>query len=681
MTASRPCADAYLYAFTIFVSAFLLFQVQPIIAKMILPWFGGTSAVWSTCMVFFQIVLLLGYLYAHWMHRMPGTLQATIHTILLALSLAVLPILPNPSWKPTDANNPSLLILGLLAVTIGLPYMILSATSPLLQSWYARRSGSVPYRLFALSNLASMLALLSYPVLIEPNLSVRTQSYVWSSMYAGFATACVAAAWLASRASFRKTASAQGAISTGEPPSWAVRALWIALAACASMLLLSVTTFLTQDVAAIPFLWVLPLSVYLLSFIICFESPRLYNRTVYFPFLLAALLCFAYFLRPRSIHIHMGPTITLLALALFICCMVCHGELARLKPHPSRLTGYYVMISAGGALGGLFVGLLAPNIFRAYYEFPIGLSLCAALTVLLLIRQGIRPLYRAALLAGLLGYVVTLGVITRNTVTGFRAVARNFYGELRVEDQGSDDDIDANRKLLHGRINHGIQMRDALYRRTPVAYFCESSGIGHVMHVRPAGTNWRVGILGLGAGALAAYGKPGDTFRIYEINPLVLRLAQSEFTYLKDTPAKIEIALGDGRLTLEREPAAQFDLLVMDAFSGDSVPVHLITREAFQTYFRHLKPGGMLALNISNRYLDLAPVMERAAAAFHKRALVFDYTPGDEDDFLCNASSWALLLDRNAALPESLKSGRVLQPRPEFRMWTDDFSNMFSILK
>jgi SAM-dependent methyltransferase len=277
--------------------------------------------------------------------------------------------------------------------------------------------------------------------------------------------------------------------------------------------------------------------------------------------------------------------------------------------------------------------------------------------------------------------MVTLGTITWNTVTGYRAIARNFYGELRVEDEGNDDEIDADRKLLHGRINHGIQMRDPQYRRTPVAYFCEASGIGHAMRARPAGANWRVGILGLGAGALAPYGMAGDTFRIYEINPLVLDLAQSEFTYLKDTPAKVEVALGDGRLTLEREPSQQFDLLVMDAFSGDSVPVHLITREAFQTYFRHLRPGGMLAVNISNRYLNLEPVMERAAASFGKLPLVFDYSPKDEDDYLCNASGWALLVDRNKPLAESLKPGRVLPPRPEFRMWTDDFSNMFSILK
>jgi hypothetical protein len=365
--------------------------------------------------------------------------------------------------------------------------------------------------------------------------------------------------------------------------------------------------------------------------------------------------------------------------------MVCHGELVRLKPDPSRLTGFYVMVSVGGAVGGLFVGLAAPHIFNAYYEFPIGLAALAALAVLLLFRDGIKPVYRVLLVVGLVGYVASITYVTRYTVTGYRAVARNFYGELRIEDEGDPKtDADADRKLLHGRINHGIQMTDPKLRRTPVAYFCEASGIGHAMRARTAGVPWLVGILGLGAGALAPYGQAGDTFRIYEINPLVVDFARTYFTYLSDTPAKTEVALGDGRLVLEREPTGasdpKFDLLVMDAFSGDSVPVHLITREAFASYFRHIKPGGMLAVNISNRYLDLEPVMSSAASYFHKKALIFDLDP-EEDDMLCNASGWALLVDPNAVLPESLKSGHEVHPRPGFRMWTDDFSNMFSILK
>ncbi len=676
MPRTRTGWDAYLYALTIFVSAFLLFQVQPIIAKMILPWFGGTSAVWSTCMLFFQLTLLMGYLYAHLLHRMPSTRQAVVHSALLVASLIVLPILPNPAWKPAEGSNPSLLILGLLAVTIGLPYMILSATSPLLQSWYAARSGAVPYRLFALSNLASMMALLTYPVLIEPNLSVRTQSYVWSTLYVCFAVACVATAWMAARTQVSPTS--EGGEPEGAAPTVGLRLLWIGLAACASTLLLAVTTFLTQDIAPIPFLWVLPLAAYLLSFIVCFESPGLYHRAVFLPLLVLSLFGLAYLLA-RDADFGMKTEIGLVAAAFFVCCMVCHGELARLKPHPSRLTGFYVMVSVGGAVGGLFAGLLAPHVFNSNYEYPVALVACAALAAWVVVRASRNRILQATLAAAVLAYAYKLGTVTRAQVTGYRAVARNFYGELRVEDVPARDEEHAYRTLLHGTTDHGVQMLAAKYRRTPVAYFCPASGIGRAMAARPAGARWRVAILGLGAGALAPYGQAGDVIRIYEINPVVLDLANSDFTYLKDTPAKVEVSLGDGRLSLERETGGPFDMLVVDAFSGDSVPVHLLTKEAFALYFQHLKPGGMLVANISNAYLNLEPVMAQAASYFAKRGLIFDVSVNSKE-VLCYSSTWAVLVDPAGELPESLRTGRLAKSPPGFRMWTDDFSNMFSVL-
>jgi predicted O-methyltransferase YrrM len=376
------------------------------------------------------------------------------------------------------------------------------------------------------------------------------------------------------------------------------------------------------------------------------------------------------------------------AVGLFACCMVCHGELARLKPHPRYLTGFYVTVSLGGAVGGLFVGLVAPNLFRAYYEFPIGLGLCAAIAFLVLARgmwrlAGLWPRWGAAALAVVLcGYLACLGVEMREMVDGYRVVARNFYGLLRIEDEGNPRmNQDANRKLIHGTINHGEQFLREPYRRQPVTYFCPQSGIGLAMQAQE-GRPRRIGILGLGCGTLAAYGRPGDTLRIYEINPLVLDIARREFTYLRDTPARVEVVLGDGRLVLESEPSQQFDLLVMDAFSGDSVPVHLITREAFRTYFRHLKPGGILAVNITNTYLDLRPVVERAAAAFGKVALAYDYTP-DADDFLCFGCSWTLIMDgaTAAAHPGLQQAGQVLRQERPFRAWTDDYSNMFGILR
>ena len=679
------------YAVTIFLSAFLLFQVQPIIAKMILPWFGGSSAVWSTCMLFFQSALLLGYVYAHWLHaRLAARRQALTHTVILAASLAALPILPNPVWKSAAAANPSLRILALLAATVGLPYFLLASTSPLLQAWHARTHASgMPYRLFALSNLASMLALLTYPVLVEPNLPARTQGVVWSAAYAGFVLICIATAWLAANRKTEIEAPAADRPAEAEPPpQLSARVLWVAFAACASVLLLAVTNFLTQDVAAIPFLWILPLSVYLLTFILCFDSPRIYQRFVFVPLAAGALVFMAWRLWPDREKILVLPLTLGLLGALFVCCMVCHGELVRMRPAARYLTSFYVSVSLGGALGGVFVGLVAPNLFNAYYEFPIGLGFFIVLAAIPLVRtsQRFAPIWRwtsrGALAAAIAAYLVLVGVIVQRMVNPYRVVARNFYGQLRVRDvMDPESGPFRTRNLIHGVINHGMQVLREDYRRQPVSYFCPQSGIGRAMEAL-AGKPRRIGILGLGCGTLAAYGHEGDVIRIYEINPQVLRIAQTEFTYLQDTKAAVQVAMGDGRLVLESEPSQQFDILVMDAFSGDSVPVHLITREAFADYFRHLKPDGIVAVNISNAYLDLEPVMERAAAAFGKSALVYDFDP-DPEDPICFGSSWALIMDP-ATLnlhPGLRKYARELRPKPRFRTWTDDYSNMFGILK
>jgi hypothetical protein len=679
-----------LFALTIFLSAFLLFEVQPVIAKMILPWFGGSSAVWSTCMLFFQMALLLGYLYAHVLHRLAPRRQAMVHTVLLAVAAITLPIIPNANWKYAGLGHPSLTILELLAVTVGMPYFLLSSTSPLLQAWYSRTHKSgMPYRLFALSNAASLLALLTYPFLIEPNLPSRAQAGIWSGAFLCYAVLCGMTAW---RTAYSPSALpaplAEEGAGTGDAPGWTARLLWLGLSASASILLLAVTTHLTQDVAAIPFLWILPLVAYLLSFIICFESPRLYHRAVFVPLLIAALGFMAYRLWPEHARMNLRLVISMLTAGLFVCCMVCHGELARLKPHPRYLTGFYVTISIGGAAGGLFVGLFAPNVFHAYYEFPIGLALCALIAALVFTRA-LWPAPEAWRYTGVVvlavflgGYLLFLRDIMFQMVDGYLVVTRNFYGQLRVEDDGDPRiDDDAARKLIHGVINHGQQMLRAEYRREPVTYFCPLSGIGRAMAAQE-GAPRRIGILGLGCGTLAAYGRAGDTLRIYEINPKVLEIARRDFTYLSDTQAKVEVAMGDGRLVLESEAPQQFDMLVMDAFSGDSVPVHLITREAFATYFRHLKPTGILAVNISNAYLDLEPVMERAASAFNKTALVYHWTPS-ADDPLCFACSWTLIMNPATldAHPALRANATVLRQKRPFRTWTDEFSNMFSILK
>ncbi len=674
-----------LYAVTIFVSAFLLFQVQPLIAKMILPWFGGSSAVWSTCMLFFQAVLLGGYLYAHWLNeRLSPRRQAMVHSILLAASLLLLPLRPDASWKGEALRNPSWAILGLLATCIGLPYFVLSATSPLIQAWFARsHAGSVPYRLFALSNLASLLALVSYPSLVEPNLSTRNQSLVWSAGFAGFVLLCGWAAW---RGAGEGTVPLSKSANNVERPAWVVRLLWLLLPAVASILLLAVTAFLTQDVAAMPFLWVVPLIVYLLSFIFCFDSPRFYWRPAFLTLLPVALCGTAYLGWPKGEWFHVPATVTAATLALFVICMVCHGEMARLKPHARYLTEFYVMMSVGGATGGIFVGLVAPNLFNARYELPVGLGACAILVGVVLVRE-YRPRLashggQAAVafgLAAVAGYVWFLGGVIHYEVHGYRVLVRNFYGSLRVEDYQTEE-TGHHRKLLHGTINHGEQILDSDWRRRPITYFCPESGIGLAMRALE-GTPRRIGILGLGCGTLLAYSRPGDVVRIYEINPLVLDLARREFTYIQDSPAQVETALGDGRLLLEREAPQGFDILVMDAFSGDSVPVHLVTREAFRTYRRHLRPGGILAVNITNRYLDLQPVMAAAAREMGRVALVFSYAPM-EDESMCFGNTWALLVEpaTRREMP-LLGAGVEIEPRPGFRTWTDDFSNMLRILK
>jgi SAM-dependent methyltransferase len=668
-----------LFAVTVFLSAFLLFQIQPMVAKIILPWFGGSSSVWSTCLVFFQAELLLGYFYVHWLHEtLAPRRQTLLHVVLLFASLLTLPVAADPSWKETAQAHPTLSVLGVLAFAVGLPYLLLSTTGPLMQAWYARAfTGVMPYRLYALSNLASMLALLSYPVLVEPFLALQPQTWAWSAGYALFVAACAATAWWSWRqvpAERELTAAAPADIPR---PSWRECLLWIGLAMTASTLLLAMTRHLTQDVAPVPFLWVLPLAIYLLSFILCFDAPRYYLR----PLFLGALPV-AFFGMDRIMDEGMAvpAMIALISAALFVFCMVCHGELVRRKPHPRHLTLFYLMLSLGGALGGMFVGLLAPTVFTAYFELPLGLFLCALLVTIVLWKPA-RPLWRVMLLLALCGYGWRLADVSKEFVEGYRVVVRNFYSQLRVSER-DDGGPGLKRVMVHGRINHGTQYTAEAHRRTPTTYYCHESGVGRALLALPQDRPLSLGMLGLGAGTLAAYARKGDEMRTYEINDQVLDLARSEFTYLADSPARIVPVLGDGRLMLEREPAQGFDLLAVDAFSGDSIPTHLLTLEAMQTYLRHLRPDGILAIHITNRYLDLQPVVAAAAQHYGKTALLYALEPDDEDDF-CFTSDWVLIMspERAAQLPLVMNDCEALAPRPGFRPWTDGFSNLFSVLK
>jgi hypothetical protein len=678
------------YACTIFLSAFLLFAVQPMIGKIILPWFGGSAAVWSTCLLFFQAALLAGYLYAHRSTRsLKPKRQATLHIVLMAISVAVLPILPSPSWKPTQAGDPSLRILLLLTATIGLPYLLLSTTSPLLQAWYvAAKPGAVPYRLFALSNFGSLLALLGYPIFVEPMFTTHGQAYGWSGIYAVFVALCAAVAWKAMRATPLESHQSI-AVSSTAPPSWTIRIVWTALAACSSALLLGISNHLSANVAPIPFLWVLPLAVYLLSFILCFERDKVYNRGVFLPLLVVGLDGAAYAIYANEGNPNIAWAIPTFVATLFICCMVCHGELARLKPDPRHLTGFYLMISLGGTLGGVFVALIAPHIFHTYLELPLSMVACSALAALVLWIspqnwKGKIPIaaVRIAMVAFTIGLAIHLGYQKHRADKIFRLSLRNFYGVLRVRDIPADEENTPVRRLIHGTINHGTQRLDAAYRDEPTSYYGPYSGMGRAMGYLQHRGPVRVAVIGLGAGVTASFCRAGDVFRFYEINPLALSIASTWFTFLRDCKADHQVLLGDARLTLEAQPSQQFDLMAIDAFTSDAIPVHLLTREAFALYFRHLKPEGILAVHVSNRYLDLVPVVSRNAHDLGKTAV--DVDDEDEDADYFSDSDWVLVSSDGAIFHDpAFKSSSVgpARIRPNLRPWTDDYSNLIQILK
>ncbi|MCS7102134.1 MAG: fused MFS/spermidine synthase [Burkholderiaceae bacterium] len=683
-----------LVALTIFLSAFLLFLVQPVVAKQILPWFGGTSAVWTTCMVFFQVLLLGGYAYAHGITRLGATTQARLHTALLAASLAFLPIVARESLAPAGEEDAALAIIALLAATVGLPYFLLSSTGPLLQRWVAHRfPEKTVYRLFAVSNFGSLLGLLAFTFAIEPFADAHTQAYVWSAAYAVFALASATLAWQARRAAAPPLAPAPaGAAAVAEPPPRpGDYALWLALAALGSVLLLAATAHITQNIASVPFLWVLPLALYLLTFVLAFEGRG--GRGLYDPrwgiyAALAFAVAMAAGLSASRGVLDVTLAIPLYSAGVFFGCLFCHGELASRKPAPRYLTHFYLTVSAGGALGGLFVGLLAPRIFPAYYELPLALfALCAlALWAAWTDQRLVGP--------WIVGTALTAAVATTATAYyGWQYVQflrgdvivmqRNFYGTLRVREQGSGER--QIRRLLHGVILHGEQPTAGPERYEPGSYYARSSGIGLAIEAQQARGPVRIGVVGLGVGTLAAYGRAGDVLRFYELDPDVLQIAQRDFGYLSHTRARVEFALGDARLSLARElragQAQRFDVLAIDAFSSDSIPVHLLTREAVALYRQHLAPDGILAVHISNRFLDLQPVLANIAAALGMMAVHVADSPSEDSS--ASSTDWVLLAERAETLarPPLAERAEPLAPRPELSLWTDRFNNLLDVLK
>lgn len=690
-----------LNALTIFVSAFLLFEVEPLIAKIILPWFGGVAAVWTVCLLFFQVVLLLGYLYSHLLTRRLGQrTQGWLHAGLLAASLLVLPILPKDSWKPAGPEHPAVHILWVLVLTVGLPFFLLSATSPLLQAWLATATkNSGVYRFYALSNAGSLLGLLSYPTLIEPRLSTLRQGWSWSVAYAAFAVACAAIAFSEAGKNAPHHQKEQKE-KVGEA-DWNTRALWMGLSACSSALLLAITNHISQDIAAVPFLWVILLSLYMLSFILCFGSSRWYPRTFFLRLLGVALGGMAYALSASLSVLPFWLMILLFCLGLFICCMFCHGELARLKPDPSQLTSFYFLSSLGSVAGAAFVSLVAPQIFSGFYELHVALAGCALLVVLIhrhdsespFRRPGWRP---AWLILNALAAVViaSLFLLARAESANSRRMVRNFYGVLRETDEVAPNVVLLKgdkqpqhsgdlrfRRLLNGTISHGLQFLAPARRDQPTSYYGTDSGIGVALRAMGRRSALRVGIIGLGVGTIAAYGRAGDDFTFYEINPLVVQIARQDFTFLQDSKARLAFELGDARLTLERQPPQQFDVLAVDAFSGDSIPIHLLTLEAFQLYFRHLKPDGILAVHISNQHLDLEPVVGAAAKRLGQEAFVVSNDSDHAQEIF--SATWVLLGSETTFtdLPAIEEAGEPPEQNGSVKLWTDSYSSLFSVLK
>jgi spermidine synthase len=850
MTAGRSWAFALWSALTIFVSAFLLFQVQPMVSKMILPWFGGSPAVWSTCMLFFQIILLAGYGYAHvtstWLSPRK---QVILHGVLLLLAIISLPITPGDAWRPEDGKYPSLRILLVLTMSVGLPYFLVSSTGPLVQAWYARvYAGSSPYRLYALSNVGSLGALVSYPFFFEPKFTLPQQDAGWSWGFGLFALLngiMAAYLWKFTDAAHAEPVVEETPTATNNAKavvpvetSFYTKVIWVFLPALASVALLAITNHLSQDVAAVPFLWVLPLSLYLITFILCFDSDRWYQRWLFAPAAMLSVLWFCFlgmiptldtlceklnrritethaeqqkeldvaafpdaateleapkkwpipsetldqgmnyladkvnFLSKQIIKRELLPKFEYDGLShdptyqgifyltfLFLGCMVCHGELARLKPSGRGLTEYYLMISAGGALGGVFVALICPRIFTWYMELPLSLAgvfLVGGVTIALLVGSQLNvsrllrfslaaaglsavgaisgnslgqslsqwthlewlawcvPLLLAAIgsllawaivattqkewqvfcggLGGLFILAALFGVVINGTVkktdASQLAAERSFYGALQVK---NDSVLSPTyRWLTHGRISHGYQLLDEDKKNTPNSYYAPHSGIGVAIQQHPRAGKLRVGVVGLGTGTIAAYGQAGETYRFYEIDELVIRFSDQYFTYRQDTPAKTEVILGDARIQMERESPQQYDVIAVDAFSGDAIPVHLLTREAMEVYRKHLQPDGILAVHISNRYLDLLPVVRGMAEQAHMQLGRVDYSPTDEErtDYKMTESEWVLVSNNTEfwsreEVRSSLEPADDQDPEhpPRTILWTDDYSNLFEIFQ
>ena len=737
-SSDRNLSLIFLFAGTLFISATLMFVLQPMFGKLLLPMLGGSPAVWNTCMVFYQTILFLGYLYAHYLstkfayHR-----QIQIHAVVIAISLIALPIaLPDNTIPPTD-SNPTLWLMWTLFLAIGLPFFIVSTISPLLQKWFAgvgHHTSEDPYYLYGASNAGSMIALLSYPFLLEPNIGLLEQKTYWSI---GFGLLCVlvaGCAFMLWQNQQSNTIEQSSDIDDSEETlSLTTQFHWLALAFVPSSLLLGLTNFISTDIASVPLLWIIPLTLYLLTFILVFSkwADKIHPVMVTLqPIILLPFIAYS-FVDPAALPF--GLNLLLHLIAFFLAVMVCHGELAKSRPHTRHLTTFYLIMSFAGMLGGMFNTFVAPFIFNAVYEYPIMivaalllrpgfhaqkpgiqtvfplLLLCLGLGVYLFTDNLSQSLIYSAtnaliLLAGL-SYAfrsqpISLGLLTavilfftlgiQNLISNTIFQERSFFGVFSVRESVLMDENNRPEKyheLFHGTTKHGAQRLAAHLQTTPLTYYSRPGPMGQLFKVFDhQDQNWEIGTVGLGAGALACYAKKQQHWTQYEIDPLVIEIAKNPkyFTYLKLCSKNTTFKVGDARLSLANEQDQLFDLLIMDAFSSDSVPTHLLTREAIELYFTKLKPNGILAFHITNRHLALKKVISDHVSHFKLAALIQEFKPQKEIPLVI-ATDWVVMAKKAETL-KPLSQSRLgnWQKLPlyfDMKPWTDDFTNIIEIWK
>jgi hypothetical protein len=673
-------------AAAIFLAAALLFELELLLGKFALPWFGGSAQVWIVCLAFFQIELFGSYWYAHVIGHAPSATIRRVHVALVVISLTSLPINPGLHWKPTAGLASWPQLVGMLITSAGLPFFVLAATAPLLQGWLIRSTGSetrAVYRLYSLSNLGALLALAAYPLLIEPLLTLQQQSVSWAVAYVFFAV-LIAAAFVAGNAMPDPFATD----SPSQTPNRGtdIQLLWFALAFVPAALLAAVTQYMLRDIAPVPLLWAIPLALYLASFVLAFGFAAWYVRPIWY--LLAGMAAWTIVSFAGSDYLFGGvrALLVLSNLSLFVWCAVLHAELASLRPEESFLSSFYLSIAAGGAAGALFSAVVAPLIFdSSRYDL---LSLIAVALVVLFARiwqcrdrlalgsviaPAVWVLFAIVLLWRSIDSVVFEPTNSRRIWTG-----RNFYGSLVVSEDERVAAIDRTRDLLNGNINHGKQFLSNIRRSEPLTYYTHRSGIGLTLDGLGARRPLRVGVIGLGVGTLAAYARRGDRYTFYEIDPAVIDVARRYFWYLADAAGQVRVIPGDARISLENQPPQNFDVLVVDAFTSDAVPTHLLTDEAFALYWSHVRSDGVLAVHVTNRYLDLARVVagSRPNAGRYLR-LVANTEDPKQGGF---ASQWVLVSTGEAPLATIAAAAPVAVPQ-SYRPWTDGYSSIWTVMK